>query len=197
MVRRIAVILAGGRSARMGGRDKALAELGEARLIDRVIARLAPQTDRMVISGRRDYGTGLTAIADEKSGPQGPAAGVFAVSRWMAQNEPSTEGFFTVPVDGPFLPDDLAQRLAACGGPAVAADDGGVHPTFAYWTLRALDGAWEKLHGAPSISLRALATASNAREVRWPGTGLFFNVNSPEDLKAAAIRQDTDRSPPA
>jgi len=193
MVRRIAVILAGGRSARMGGRDKALAELGGIRLIDRAIARLAPQADRIVISGRRDYGTGLAAIADEKSGPQGPAAGIFAVSRWMAQNEASTEGFFTAPVDGPFLPGDLAQRLGACGGPAVAADDGGVHPTFAYWTLRALEGAWEKLRGAPSISLRGLAGASKATEVRWAGTGLFFNVNTREDLRVAAMRQDTDR----
>lgn len=194
MVRRIAVILAGGRSARMGGRDKALVELGGIRLIDRVIARLAPQADRMAISGRRDYGTGLAAIADEKSGPQGPAAGIFAVSRWMAQNEPSTEGFFTAPVDGPFLPDDLAQRLGARGGPAVAADDGGIHPTFVYWTLPALEGAWEKLRGAPSVSLRALASASKAAEVRWPGTGLFFNINSPEDLSEAAIRQDRERS---
>lgn len=193
-MRRIAVILAGGRSARMGGRDKALADLGGIRLIDRVIARLAPQADRVLISGRQDYGTGLTAIADEKGDPQGPAAGVLAAAHWIERNEPPTEGFFTAPVDGPFLPDDLVSRLGACGGPAVATDDCGVHPTFAYWTLPALEGAWEKLRGAPSISLRALAGASNAIEVRWAGTGLFFNVNSPEDLNEAAIRQDGDRS---
>lgn len=192
-MKRIAVILAGGRSARMGGRDKALVELGGARLIDCVIARLAPQVDRMVISGREDYGTGFEVIADAPLGPRGPAAGLLAVAGWMPIRLPDTDRFFTAPVDGPFLPDDLVARLAVAGGPAIAVDDEGVHPTFACWTVFSLAGMCEKLSGEKSPSLRAIAAATNARQVAWPGGRYFTNINAPEDLEAA-LRQRGDAS---
>lgn len=192
-MKRVAVILAGGRSARMGGRDKALVELGGARLIDCVIARLAPQVDRMVISGREDYGTGFEVIADAPQGPQGPAAGLLATARWMSAHLPDTDRFFTAPVDGPFLPADLVAGLAGPGGPAIAVDDAGAHPTFACWTLSALASVGDKLSGGKSLSLRAIAAATGAREVAWPGDRYFININAPEDL-VAAQRQRSDET---
>jgi molybdopterin-guanine dinucleotide biosynthesis protein A len=188
------VILAGGRSVRMGGRDKALAELGGARLIDHVIARLAPQVDRIAISGRQDYGTGFDVIADEPQGPQGPAAGVFAAARWMSFHQPDTDRFFTSPVDGPFLPEDLVARLGGADDSAIAVDDDGAHPTFACWTASSLAVAGEKLGGEKSLSLRALAAAAKAREIAWPGRRYFININTPEDLEAA-LRQREPGSP--
>ena len=44
------VILAGGRSSRMGGTDKALLPLAGETLLARAIARLAPQVSHIVIS---------------------------------------------------------------------------------------------------------------------------------------------------
>ncbi|HOP19724.1 MAG TPA: molybdenum cofactor guanylyltransferase [Amphiplicatus sp.] len=184
-MKRIVFILAGGKSTRMGGEDKALAMLEGRRLIDCVVSRLSPQADRLVISGRGDYGTGLAFTADEAEGPAGPAGGLFAAARWMERHEPSTEGFFTAPVDGPFAPEDLMQRLMLSGASAIAADEAGVHPTFAYWRLVDLAGAWPKLKGEASISLRSLARACSAREICWPGASFFFNVNAPEDLREA------------
>ena len=43
------VILAGGRATRMGGGDKGLRMLGGQSLMDRVIARLAPQCGAMAL----------------------------------------------------------------------------------------------------------------------------------------------------
>lgn len=194
-MKRVAVILAGGRSSRMGGRDKALAEIGGERLLDRVIARLAPQADRVAISGHSDYGTRLPTIADAANGPRGPAAGLFAAARWIVREEPGTDRFFTAPVDAPFLPADLIARLEAAGGPAVAVDDEGRHPTFACWTLAGLAKAFAHLRDDASISLRAVAEMSCARDVAWPGGRFFFNVNTPEDLEAAR-RQDEGRTSP-
>jgi len=186
-MKRIVFILAGGESTRMGGEDKALAMLEGRRLIDCVVSRLAPQTERLVISGRSDYGTGLTFAADEAGSPAGPAGGLFTAARWMGRHEPSTEGFFTAPVDGPFAPEDLTQRLICSDASAIAVDEGGVHPTFGYWRLADLAGAWPKFEGEASISLRSLARACNAREIRWPGASFFFNVNAPEDLREARM----------
>lgn len=177
---RIAVILAGGASSRMGGVDKALVSLGGERLIDRVVARLAPQADRLMISGASDYGTGLETIADAPDAPPGPAGGLLSVCGYL-RREGSAAAFLTAPVDGPFLPPDLAERLAAAA-PAIAADDNGVHATFAYWTLASLERAAESLAGEASFSLQRLAQAAGARVVRWPGADAFANINTPDDL---------------
>lgn len=195
MMTRIVGILAGGESLRMGGRDKALATLRGARLVDLVLARLAGQADHIVISGREDYGTGLTVIPDNAGPLRGPAAGVFAVGRWVVEHEPSARGFFTSPVDGPFLPNDLLARLGASSAPAIAADDEGLHPTFAYWTLRALADARRTLQDQSSISLRALAADCDAREVRWPGKEHFVNINAPTDLRTAQFQTTNDNTP--
>lgn len=182
---RVAALLAGGKSRRMGGKDKATVELGGRRLVDLVLERLAPQAGVIVISGPRDYGTGFVSVADVCAGPKGPVAGVFAVSHWLKARFPRADGFVTAPVDGPFLPFDLIERLSAGGRAAVAVDDEGVHPTFAYWTLVALESPWRELCGEGSVSLRRLAEACCAREVRWPGAGHFRNINTPHDLEAA------------
>ena len=184
-MKRIVFILAGGKSTRMGGEDKALALLEGRRLIDCVVSRLAPQADRLVISGRCDYGTGLAFAGDEAGSPAGPAGGIFTAARWMGRQEPTTEGFFTAPVDGPFAPEDFIQRLMRPETSAISADEAGVHPTFGYWRLADLADAWPKLKGEASISLRSLARACNAKEIRWPGASFFFNVNAPEDLREA------------
>lgn len=188
---RLAVILAGGQSRRMDGRDKALARIGGERLIDRVIARLAPQADSIVISGRSNYETGLKLVPDLAEGPKGPAAGLFAMLRWIEKNENAAAGFLTVPVDAPFLPADLFERLEAGGRSAIAADEEGVHPTFAYWTPSALRAGFAALAEEESISLRALASAAEAAKVRWDGRRSFFNVNAPVDLDTAR-RHDSE-----
>lgn len=175
----IAVILAGGQSRRMG-RDKATMEFRGKRLIDHVIERLLPQAETILLSARQDYGTGLSTIADA-SAFEGPVAGLFGAADWLADNRPACEGFLTVPVDGPFLPVDLAQRLTAQGGvSAIAHDEAGTHPTFAYWTLASLTFARRSLSNGPS--LHALAKLAKTRSVTWPGIQNFTNFNTPDDL---------------
>jgi molybdopterin-guanine dinucleotide biosynthesis protein A len=48
------VILAGGQSRRMGGGDKTLLTIGERSMLERVIARLSPQTERLVLNANGD-----------------------------------------------------------------------------------------------------------------------------------------------
>lgn len=192
---RIAAILAGGKSSRMDGADKACAALGGRRLIDRVLERLAAHADTLVISGREDYGTGFCVIADAPGTPEGPAAGVFAVARWVLEREPPGAGFLTAPVDGPFFPEDLAERLRSAGACAVAADDDGVHPTYAFWNASDVETARRLLSGQGSLSLRRLAEACCARTEIWPGRARFENINTPADLAAAALALDKEGPP--
>lgn len=180
------IILAGGQSARMGGADKALAQIGNERMIDLVQQRLAGQVDEILISGDDDRGTGLSCIGDHPDGPKGPAAGLFAAWARLSADQPAARGFITVPVDGPCFPADLAARLSASGAPAIAADEASTHPTFGYWPIAALGSIWPTLDLSRSLSLHHLARMIGASEVRWPGSDSFININTPEEL--AAIR---------
>ena len=58
------VILAGGQSIRMGS-DKTVISFEGQRLIDRLIDRYAGTADRILLSAREDYGTGLAIINDD------------------------------------------------------------------------------------------------------------------------------------
>ena len=138
----IGVVLAGGRSSRMGGGDKALRELGGEPMLAHVIERLKPQVSDIVISANGDPARfaafGLPVVADSLAEFQGPLAGIEAGLVWVAANYPGVPTVVTVPGDTPFIPDDLVRRLteAANGATmAVARTDEGVHPVVGLWPL--------------------------------------------------------------
>ncbi len=202
----IGVILAGGRSRRMGGGDKCLLDLGGESLLARAIARLEAQTDRLLLNANGDparfAGYGLETVADDPPAFLGPLAGVLAGMERAAAL--GAERIVTVAADTPFFPRDLAERLAAAadaaGTPlalaATEAPDGAVsrHPTFGLWATdlrgalrRALvvDGlrkivAWTDAVGAATAVFRPLDLDGGAAPF-----DPFFNINTPEDLAAA------------
>ncbi|MEM1398616.1 MAG: NTP transferase domain-containing protein, partial [Pseudomonadota bacterium] len=95
----IGVLLAGGQSRRMGGGDKCLIPLGGKPMIGRVIDRLAPQCESMVINANgpadRFAEFGLPVIADTIDGFVGPLAGVLTGLRWIETNRPEMRHIVT------------------------------------------------------------------------------------------------------
>lgn len=182
---RIAVILAGGGGRRMGGIDKGEIALGGKRLIDRVVSRLAPQADRLLISGPNDYGLTLEMIPDRDDGPRGPAAGLWAAAQWITANFPAVGRFVAAPADGPFLPGDLIAELMEGDSSAVACNDEGDHPTFACWEISALLDALQSYPAGEGVSLRQLAQDCGAKRISFSPARLLMNVNTPEDLQRA------------
>ncbi|NWG71220.1 MAG: molybdenum cofactor guanylyltransferase [Parvularculaceae bacterium] len=180
MPQRIAVILAGGKSSRMGA-DKATAMFRGERLIDRVARLLALQADRVLVSGPSAYGLTLEAIPDDLCAPDGPVGGVFSAARRLSQQQ-GVRAFLTAPVDAPFLPEDLMARLVGdeC---RVASDPESVHPTFAYWTLDRLAAMSAALRAEKSISLFRLAELAGARRIEWADHRLFANINTEADRR--------------
>jgi molybdopterin-guanine dinucleotide biosynthesis protein A len=110
MTRIVGVILAGGRSRRMGGRDKAMLPLAGRPLIAHVIERLAPQVAELAINSNAPAATfaawGRRVLADDLPGQRGPLAGLHAAWRTYPG-----AAVVTVAVDLPFLPHDLVARL--------------------------------------------------------------------------------------
>nr|WP_295467183.1 molybdenum cofactor guanylyltransferase MobA [Mesorhizobium sp.] len=188
------VILAGGRSSRMGGRDKALVELGGQCLLDRLSARLSPQVFALAINTNAELGDragGLPVLPDLFAGFPGPLAGIHAGLCW-ASTLPAVTHLATASVDTPFLPADFVARLAsACadGAPAALARSAGrLHPTCALWpvALRARLEAF--LEGGTSRKVMTFAEIAGYVAVDFPAITFdpFFNINTPEDLATAA-----------
>ena len=182
---RIGVILAGGGGRRMGGADKGALMLAGKSLAARVVQRLSPQVDHLLISGAHDYGSGLLVLADRKDGPVGPAAGLWSALRWIEEHAPKAEGFVTAPVDGPFTPADLFERLSGGDGSAIASDGENLHPTFGYWRCDALRAAIESAPAGYGFPLKELAEKVSASHILFGEANAFLNVNTPEDLATA------------
>src|SRR4051812_30604246 len=137
------VLLAGGLARRMGGGDKPMRLIAGRTILDRVIARLNPQCDGLVLNANGDPGRfaafGLPVIADTIENFPGPLAGILAGLDWAAANRPEAAWVLSAAADCPFLPRDLVARLHRARSQqnaqlAVAASDGQSHPVIGLWS---------------------------------------------------------------
>lgn len=187
-------ILAGGRARRMNGIDKPLAELGGIALIARVIARLDPQADPVLINANgpadRFAPFGLAVVPDLIGGFKGPLAGLHALM--TAARDRGARHLLAVPADTPFLPLDLGDKLS--GGSAdpdavrIARSSGRPHPVAAMWPVTLATSLGDFLGKTDDLSVAAYLRGVNHVEVDFAaedGTDPFFNINSPEDLEHA------------
>jgi molybdopterin-guanine dinucleotide biosynthesis protein A len=191
----VAAVLAGGASARMGGEaPKALAPLGGTTLLDHVLRRLSPQCDAtwLSVSDPAPFDElGLRCIPDPAPRRRGPLAGLGAALAQLVA-EGAGNWLLLAPCDAPFLPTDLAARLAgaaqAADRPAAVALDQGVpQPTFSLWRRDALAHVERLLAGPGRPGLRHAFDGLEPALVDWPATRppAFFNVNTPDDLALA------------
>lgn len=196
-----AVVLAGGRSSRMGGRDKPLLPLQGRPLLAHLLDRLEPQVERIGINANGDPARfasfGLPVITDTVPGFAGPLAGVLAGMEWAA-SLPGVATLATVAGDTPFFPADLIARLARAPRRhiALAASAGRTHPVFGLWPLPLrLDLARFLAEGGRKVLDFVARHPSTV--VDFPlqeGLDPFFNINTPEDLAAAERRVVEARS---
>jgi molybdopterin-guanine dinucleotide biosynthesis protein A len=193
------ILLAGGRSSRMGGGDKCLRMLAGRAILARVVERLKPQVAAMVVSANGDPSRfdpfALPVVADRVPGFAGPLAGIQAGLEWIAANHPGIRYAVTVATDTPFVPPDLVRRfrvsLKHAPSLLVARSGQGVHPAIGLWPV--------SLAGALEASLReglrkagAFVEQHGAVEVTFPDVTVgerridpFFNINDADQLAEA------------
>jgi molybdenum cofactor guanylyltransferase len=190
------VLLAGGLARRMGGGDKPMRTIGGKTILQRVIARLKPQCDGLVLNANGDPARfasfGLPVIADDVADFPGPLAGILAALDWMAANRPEVRRVLSTAADCPFLPRDLVARLEQARATenaalAVAASDGQTHPVIGLWSVHLRD---ELRHALVKEDIRKIdrwTARYPLATVTWPVTPLdpFFNANTVEDIAEA------------
>lgn len=191
------MILAGGRSARMG-REKALAPLRGRPLIAHVIARFAPQVACLAINANGDPARfaafGLPVQPDGAPDRPGPLAGVACALAYARQT--GADAVAVVPADAPFLPEKLVERLKARlddGVQAVCARlPAGIEPLFSLWRIDVeptILAALAQGEGAPRAALFRLA--HRFADFAVGEEQAFANLNTPEDLARAEAAADS------
>ena len=196
----VGVLLAGGRSSRMGGGDKCLLPLGGQPMLAHIIDRLRPQVSDLVINANGDVARfaafDLPVIEDRLEGHAGPLAGVHAGIEWARSNRPRSRFIVTAATDTPFFPADLIARFRAAIGDAeprllVARSEEGVHPVFGLWPI-SLAPALEAAVKTGMRKVQAWVADHDAEQIFFPAMDIggrkvdpFFNINRPEDLAEA------------
>jgi molybdenum cofactor guanylyltransferase len=190
------ILLAGGLARRMGGGDKPMRTIAGRSILERVIARLAPQCDDLILNANGDPARfasfGLPVVADSVADFPGPLAGILAGLDWAAAHRPGVSWVLSAAADCPFLPRDLVARLDAARAEqnapiAVAASGGQSHHVIALWSV-ALRGELRHaltVEGIHKVE-RWMSRYKTAR-VSWPAEPLdpFFNANTADDLAEA------------
>lgn len=173
----LGVVLAGGRSRRMG-RPKAVLEVDGISLVEHSARALAAS----VCAGPVVVAKRTTALPDlpyevwlEPDEPAHPLRGI------VTALERARRPVVSVPCDTPFVAVELIDRLAACAGAAVAVGPRGVEPLLARYPTESLGVLAEAL-GRGEAARDAIARLDP--EPIQCDAGLL-NVNTPEDLERA------------
>jgi molybdopterin-guanine dinucleotide biosynthesis protein A len=133
-------------------------------------------------------------VARQEGRRLGPLAGILAGMEWSLANHPHAGWILSVPADVPFLPLDLTMRL--CGLMHVPEPDVMMvregkrrQPALAVWSVKLVGDLRRALLKEGVRKVEEFAERHRAVDLAWPaGSGVFFNVNTPEDLRAAARR---------
>lgn len=194
----VAVLLAGGLARRMGGGDKCLREVAGRPLLSRVIERILPQVDHVVLNANGDPERfsefGLPVIADVVEGNAGPLAGILTGLVWAARHVTECEWVVSVPTDAPFLPMDYVARMMAAiededAELACASTNGRTHPVAGLWALRLMLELRSALIDEDIRKIDQWTVRYRLADVEFSSEPIdpFFNANRPEDLKAAEV----------
>ena len=190
------LLLAGGLARRMGGGDKPMRQIGGSTILQRVIARLKPQCDGLILNANGDPARfasfSLPVVPDSVTGFPGPLAGILAGLEWMASNRPDIAWVLSAAADCPFLPRDLlarlhGERVEQNAQLAVAASGGQSHPVIGLWSVALREELRHALVVEDVRKIDRFTARYRVATVTWPHQPLdpFFNANTTDDLAEA------------
>ena len=190
------LLLAGGRSRRMGGRDKCLMTLSNRSLLNHIVVAARPQVGPMVLNTNSDPSLfsdyALPVVSDVIDGYAGPLAGILTGLEWALQYAPNCKWVASFACDAPFVPINLVERLRQAvykqgADIGCAASGGRLHPVFALWPVclaPALRDAVER-EGLRKVDEWTERYVQARVEFPVAPYDPFFNINRLEDLAEA------------
>ena len=187
------VILAGGRSRRMGGAVKALLPLAEKPLLRHVVDRVYPQVDELLLSVEKTSEAFAAFHLPQLEDPKpdgGPLGGLLSA---LKRIRTGLDWLLLVPCDAPFIPTDLAARLLACAMKkarlaAVVSYRSEIQPTFSIWSRSVLPRLEHAVLEEGMAGLKQFLGGMEFAELNWPRSepSPFFNINDQDALRKAS-----------
>lgn len=182
------LVLAGGRSQRFGS-EKAQAQLAGLSLLRRAVDTLRPLAAQVAVSAiagsaaeREARTMGLPVVHDAARPEAGPLLGVLAGLAWAQTT--GAHALVTLPCDVVCAPPTALDGLLRANGAAYIATGRGAESLCATWPLAALP-ILEKLLASTHPPVRDALRALHAVEIFVPGSDVFLNLNTPDDLARA------------
>ncbi|EGD55604.1 molybdenum cofactor guanylyltransferase [Gordonia neofelifaecis] len=188
------IILAGGRSRRMG-QDKAAMEWEGVPMLSRIAWAISSRCEPVLVAAPPtsqayvDLGAGsdLQWVTTEKAG-SGPLGGLVAALR--EATDAGAEAAFVCATDMPLvdtgLIDELVDGLTDSADAVIANDAGRDHPMAGIYRTRAVDRLAELVE-AGELRMGAALDAIVTRRVGVSDPGWLANVDAPEDLHRLRI----------
>jgi molybdopterin-guanine dinucleotide biosynthesis protein A len=186
-----ALILAGGRGARLGNKDKGWVMWNGLPLVEHALAALSKQLPppvRILISANRNVDayqqTGHVVVADERPDFSGPMAGIEAGLMRCKKNN-----LLVIPCDLPLLPSNLFEKLQQAltdqseAVAAYAVTPEAAQPLCCLLKPSAAGALGKQLDAGRGETL-AWLEAIQAIPVRFEDAASFTYFNTPEALKA-------------
>lgn len=188
------VILAGGLSTRMGGRDKALLKVGGETVLLRTLRLLRLFCVEVIVASndQHRYAGFDVEVATDEFRSQGPLAGIHA-----ALGRVRSPYALVVACDMPFLrrePIDYLRQFIGTVDAVVPCWDGDIEPLHAFYATRLREAVrlvLERGSGAVRDLLREIDVkyVPEADMRRVPGTEeAFRNINTPEEAARHAVQ---------
>lgn len=192
----LGLVLVGGLARRMGGGDKPMRIIAGRSMLQRVIDRVAPQCDGLVINANGDAtrfaAFDLPINPDNIADFPGPLAGILAGLDWAAAHRPDIRWLLSVPGDCPFLPRDLAASLHLArrnnnAQMAVASSAGQAHHVIGLWNVDLRHDLRTALLDEQLRQVGRFMARYRLATVDWPVEPIdpFFNANTTDDLTEA------------
>ena len=203
-----AVILAGGRSSRLGGVPKQALVFQGASLLERSVAAAAGAGRTVVVGDTASISTGTFSTGTlpagllecrEEPAFAGPAAAIAAGLDTLAEAGASAPYTLVLACDMPLVSEAVpllhAALLAAPGTPGVMAcgPDGRAQPLAGFYSTRGLTKAAEELRAGGRLvngSVRALLASLDVQLVTVPA-GATADVDTWDDAAALGIAAGT------
>ncbi|MFB6466295.1 molybdenum cofactor guanylyltransferase [Cytobacillus sp. Hz8] len=190
-----AIILAGGKSSRMG-RNKALLEIGGMSVIERIVTELSKVTNEIILvtNSPAEYQFLNLPMAEDEWKGMGPLAGIHAGLHFS-----KTEKNLVVACDMPFISPALASfilgGLSDIYDAVVPEIAGKLHPLFAAYHKRILPVISESLQNK-QLRIRSIFEQIPVKIVNegdflhvqdMRNESSFYNMNEPHDFKRAQL----------
>ena len=183
------LILAGGKSTRMGGQNKALLTLEGTTLLDHCFSTTAYHLQPILISCGNHRYSHSNAIQIADNGEQGPLAGILAGLHWLRDNS-HYQWLLSSPCDTPNLRQQwipaMIEGLNTINqqAPVYARHNQRDHFAHALWPVFAIPTI-ERAFEQHQYSINRVLQKLNATPVDLSSacpTNSFFNINSLADL---------------